>query len=92
MAQIIRSVSINKEQARFLDESRELSLSKIVQVSINRLMEDSSAHEVELIQLKRANSKLQGALSEATGELDKLNYKLEDGKWIGTKKSVTKGS
>ena len=89
MAQIIRSVSINKEQAEFLDGNKELSLSKICQVSINRIMEDSSAHEVEINQLKRSNSVLQEALSEATGQLDKLNCNLEDGKWICPKKSST---
>ena len=39
MAQVIKTISLNKEQARFIDEHRTLSLSKIVQVRINELME-----------------------------------------------------
>lgn len=87
MAQIIRSVSISKEQAEFLDENRELSLSKICQSKINDMMNDSTIYAHRLTQLEGANIQLQNALKLATDQLDKLNCELEDGKWIcGTKK------
>lgn len=90
MVQIIRSVSINPEQAKFLDENKELSLSKICQVKINDMMNDSTIYQSRVIQLERANSTLSEALKAATDKLDQLNCELEDGKWIGIKKSARK--
>ena len=97
MPQIIKTVSLNPDQADFINSHPSLKLSSICQKAINDLMEDSTGYEIQINQMKKSNSMLQEALTNATDQLDQLNCNLEDGKWIcpkkssiGTKKSVTK--
>lgn len=78
MGQIIRSVSINQEQAQFLSSHPELSLSKICQTTINKIMDDSEALLQKIKKLENMNMDLRE-------EIQNLKDKSEE-KWIGTSK------
>jgi len=69
-AKIIRSVSLLKEHADFLDNNSELSLTKILRSKINEIIEGQAGPRIE-------NNRLKAGIERMGAEIRKLNDEIE---------------
>ena len=70
MPQIIKTISLSPAQAQFLEENKEMSLSKIAQREINNIMEHELHASGEL-------RKAQNQIIFLNNEIQKLNLELD---------------
>jgi len=66
MTSKVYTISLPEQLSNFIQDNPELSLSKITQVAIQRIIEDHKFSETELIRSEKARQKLQEELMKAT--------------------------